>query len=86
MWAMLALLVLLVLSCPGVARDVSRAHLGRGSALSRAPRVRGFEHGPIVRRGGVGGRRGAGERRARARSMAPYRFYDSSQHTHTHIF
>ena len=52
-WALLAMLDLLVRSCSGVARDVSRAHLDRGSALSRALRVaavRGVEHGPIVRR------------------------------------
>ena len=54
----LAMLGLLVLSCLRVARDVSRAHLSRGSALSRALRVRGVELGPIVRRGGVGGRFG----------------------------
>ena len=59
----LAMLGLLVLSCLRVARDVSRAHLSRGSALSRALRVRGVELGPIVRRGGVGGR-GGGDRRA----------------------
>ena len=62
-WAMLAMLGLVVCGCPGVARDESRAHLGRGSALSRALRVRGVGHGPIVRRGGGGGR-GGGERRA----------------------
>ena len=53
----------LVLGCPGSARDGSRAYLGRRGALTRALRVRGVEHGPIVRRGVGGGRRG-GERRA----------------------
>ena len=60
------LLCLLVLSCWVVARDVPRAHLGRGVALSRALRVRGVEHGSIVRRGGGWRRerRGAAQRRA----------------------
>ena len=60
---MLAMLGLLMLSSLGLAWDVSRAHLGRGSALSRALRVLGVELGLIVRRSGVGGKR-EGEMRA----------------------
>ena len=63
MVAMLGMVSLLACGCPGTARVAPRAHLGRWGALSWALRVRGVEHGPIIRRGGWGGRRG-GERRA----------------------
>ena len=65
---MLGMVDLLVLGCPGSARDESRAYLGRGGALSRALRMRGFEHDPIVCRGGGGGG-AAGEEGSGARSM-----------------
>ena len=63
MVAMLGMVSLLVYGCQGTARAAPHAHLGRWGALSRALWVRGVEHGPIVCRGGCGGRRG-GERRA----------------------
>ena len=56
MWAMLAMVGLLVLGTPGSARDEPRAHLGQGGALPRTLQVRGVKHGLIVRRGEGGGR------------------------------
>ena len=62
-WAMLAMVSLLVLGFPGSARGEPRAHLGQWGALSRALQLRGVQHCLVVRRGGGDGGRG-GERRA----------------------
>ena len=68
-WALYlyAMVAMLVFGClAGSAQVESRAHLGWGGALTWALRMRGVEHGPIVRRGGGGGRWGVRRGAARA--------------------